>query len=83
MNASDYIGAAGVSLLLLAFGLNIISFVSNKSYLYLSLNFIGALTATIASVLINYVPFIVLEGVWSLVSLLGILSKYYGKKQNN
>jgi hypothetical protein len=38
----------------------------------LSLNFIGAALACLASVLIHYTPFIILEALWALVSLISI-----------
>ncbi len=70
MSFADWIGTVGVSLLLIAFALNLFKIASTKSYLYLGLNFSGALLAGVASVLIKYVPFVILESVWTLVSLL-------------
>jgi hypothetical protein len=76
MNSSDWIGTIGVSILLIAFGLNLLNVVSAKSYLYLYFNFIGAALAGIASSMISYLPFIVLESVWTLVSLYAIIEKH-------
>lgn len=73
MNYNDIIGTIGVSLILLAFVLNVFSVISNKSVLFLLLNLFGAGLACYASVLINYTPFIILEGVWALVSLVGLV----------
>lgn len=75
MSLPDWIGTIGVSLLLLAFGLNLLKIIAADSYLYLVLNVIGALLAGLASVLINYIPFVILESVWMLVSLFAITSK--------
>lgn len=75
MSLPDWIGTIGVSLLLLAFGLNLLKIITADSYLYLSLNVIGALLAGLASVLINYIPFVILESVWMLVSLFAITKK--------
>lgn len=75
MSLPDWIGTIGVSLLLLAFGLNLLKIIAADSYLYLSLNVIGAMLAGLASVLINYIPFVILESVWMLVSLFAITKK--------
>ncbi len=72
MSTVDLIGFIGVSIILIAFFLNLINLISNKSLLYVLLNFIGAGIACYASVLLKYVPFIILEGMWALVSLWGI-----------
>ncbi len=76
MTFADWIGTIGVSLLLLAFGLNLIKLITADSYLYLSLNIIGAMLAGLASVLINYIPFVILESVWMLVSLFALTKKF-------
>ena len=81
MSFADWIGTIGVSVLLIAFALNLLKITSSKSFLYLGLNFLGALLAGLASVLIKYVPFIILEAVWTLVSLIAIISTL--KNQNH
>ncbi len=69
MNFSDWIGFIGVSILLIAFLLNLLKRISQGSHVYILLNFFGAGLACIASILIEYTPFIILEGTWTLVSL--------------
>jgi hypothetical protein len=69
MDFADWIGFIGVSILLLAFLLNLLKKISHDSHTYIVLNLIGASLACIASILIAYVPFIILEGAWTLVSL--------------
>jgi len=69
MNFADWIGFVGVSILLLAFLLNLLKRISQDSQAYIALNFFGAGLACVASILIEYFPFIILEGVWTLVSL--------------
>ena len=69
----DIIGSMGVALLLVAFFLNLIGKLESKSVLYGLLNTIGAALAATASYMINYWPFIILEGIWSLVSLVGLI----------
>ncbi len=72
MTVADWIGTIGVGLLLIAFGLNLLDFISAKSFTYLIINLSGALLAGVASVLINYIPFVILELVWVLVSVFAI-----------
>lgn len=75
---ADIIGSIGVFILLLAFVFNLLNKVSRENILYIWMNIIGAGLACYASFLINYVPFIILEGVWTLVSLAALL-KYKSK----
>jgi len=73
MNFTDWIGFLGVFQILLAYVLNALGKTSNKSLLFILLNFIGATMACIASILLNYWPFIILEDIWSLVSLYSLV----------
>lgn len=77
-NINDIIGFTGVSILLVAFLLNLWGKLSQNSIGYILLNIIGAGLACLASVLINYVPFIILEGTWTLVSLIALVN-YFNK----
>jgi hypothetical protein len=75
---ADGIGFTGVGILLVAFLLNLLGKISQTSITYIGLNFLGATLACLASVLIHYLPFIILEGSWALVSLVsfvGILKR--------
>ena len=72
MSYSTLTGTIGVSLCLIAFYLNIVGKLKSTDVIYLLLNFIGAAISCYASWLISYMPFVVLEGVWSLVSAQGI-----------
>jgi len=73
MNINDIIGSVGVSILLLAFFLNISGKISMNSLPYILLNIAGAGIACLASILIHFIPFIILEGAWTLVSIWGLL----------
>lgn len=73
MNLVDWIGAVGVFQILLAYVLNITGNAGNNSKLFLLLNLFGASMACLASILLNYMPFIILEGVWAAVSLVSFL----------
>ena len=79
LSLADIIGSVGVFILLLAFVLNLLNKISRESVSYILMNIIGAGLACYASYLINYIPFIILEGVWTLVSLIALLN-YYRKK---
>jgi len=78
MNTNDWLGFFGVFLILLAYILNELGKITNKNLLFILLNLIGASIACVASILINYIPFIILEGVWALVSF-NSLFKYFVK----
>jgi hypothetical protein len=69
----DYIGAAGVTLLLLAYLFNLIKLIDPQKKVYIWLNILGSALACTASVLLHYKPFIVLEGAWALVSVVALL----------
>jgi len=73
MTATDSIGFIGVAILLIAYFLNLTDKIGKDSLIYLQMNFIGAGLACLASVLMKYVPFIILEGSWTIVSAFGIL----------
>ena len=66
-------GSLGVAILLLAFVLNMLKIIKTESLSYLLLNFIGAAIACFASWLISYFPFVILEGVWAVVSLVSLV----------
>lgn len=80
MTAKDWIGFIGVSILLIAYFLNLKDIIGKNSFTYLILNLFGAGIACLASILLNYLPFIILEGCWSIVSAIGLLN--YFKKKN-
>lgn len=68
MSNSDIIGTIGVTMMLVVFILNIADKLSNDSPFYIVLNMIGGCFACIASVMISYTPFVILEGTWTLIS---------------
>jgi hypothetical protein len=75
MNYSEITGSTGVLILLVAYLLNMLKIIQTGGLVYLLLNFIGAAIACFASWLIPYFPFVILEGVWALVSLAGVIRK--------
>jgi hypothetical protein len=75
MNLTDIIGSLGVFLLLLAYFLNGKNILFKTSLTYLLLNIIGAGLACLASVLLQYWPFIILEACWMLVSIVALVNR--------
>jgi hypothetical protein len=73
MTATDSIGFIGVTILLIAYFLNLTNKIEKDYISYLVMNFFGAGLACLASVLMKYWPFIILEGSWTIVSAFGIL----------
>ena len=74
MTITDWTGSIGVTILLVAFLLNLLGKIKKESISYLFLNAVGAGTACIASVMLHYLPFIILEGCWTLVSVIGLIA---------
>lgn len=72
MVLSDWIGTLGVTLLLVAFALNIAKKITPETKSYLILNILGAGLAGVSSYMIHFYPFVVLESVWVLASLMAL-----------
>jgi hypothetical protein len=62
------IGTVGVALLLAAFLLNLLKLLRADAYPYMLLNLTGAGLACWSSVIIHFMPFVVLEGAWAAVA---------------
>ena len=72
MDTNEIIGSAGVFLLLAAYFMNLYGMLGHGSRTYQSMNAFGAGLAAYASYLIGFVPFVVLEGTWMIVSLVAL-----------
>ena len=70
MNTIDWIGFIGVFQILMAYILHIIGKIKSNDLTFILLNLIGASMACLASILMTYIPFLILEGVWAIVSLI-------------
>lgn len=77
MAVSDYIGSLGVILLLLAFFLQLRNKIHKEGRLYLLLNFVGASLAGISAFMINFYPFVILEGTWAVISLVPLFKRIH------
>jgi hypothetical protein len=69
---TEIVGSIGVFLLLVAFFMNLVGVLGHDSLAYVSLNLIGASLACYASWLLDFFPFVVLEGTWALVAALAL-----------
>ena len=72
MAFNELIGTIGVGLILVAYFCSVFKVILTNGKLFFATNIIGAGLACYASVLINYWPFIILEGMWTLVSIVGL-----------
>ena len=76
LNLNDWIGFTGVAILLLAFLLNLLKKISSNSLPYILMNIVGAGLACLASWLIQYIPFVILEATWTIVSVIALISYF-------
>jgi len=70
---NDIVGSIGVGIILIAYYLNTAGLIIKNGKLFYVMNVLGAAVACYASWLIDYWPFIVLEGMWTLVSIYGLM----------
>ena len=73
MTLTDWIGFAGVSILLVAYFLNLVNKIDKDGVAYAALNLIGGAVACTASIRLHFVPFIILETAWTLVSAAALI----------
>lgn len=73
---SVIVGSTGVLLLLLAFFLNLFKILMQDTKTYAIMNVVGAGLSCYASILIDYMPFIILEGTWALVAFIGLIKLF-------
>ncbi|MEJ1222974.1 CBU_0592 family membrane protein [Sediminicola sp. 1XM1-17] len=74
MTTTDWIGAIGVFLILMGYFLNLRQLIKPTDLSYILLNLSGASIACFASLLLEYIPFIILEGIWALVSFMALIN---------
>lgn len=67
------IGSIGVALLLIAFALNLLRKLSERSIPYLLMNIVGALLAAWYAWAGGALPFVILEAVWALTALVRLI----------
>ena len=69
---ATWVGSIGVSLLLLAFFLNLFQYLRADGYPYLVMNVAGGSLACISSLQIHFLPFVVLEVTWAAVAAVAL-----------
>ena len=74
MSFAEILGTIGVSMILVGFSLNLFGLMQRRSFKYVLLNLVGGALACTASILIEFFPFIVLEGTWTVVAVVGLLN---------
>lgn len=79
MDFTLIIGATGAGLLLIAFAASRFGAMNEKSNTYDLLNLVGAGLLTWYAVLLHSWPFLVLEGIWTLVAGWYLLKKLVSK----
>ena len=72
MTYNDWMGTIGVGLVLLAYFFNTIKIIPVNGKLFFLLNVVGGALSCYAAVLINFIPFVVLEAIWTVVSVYGL-----------
>jgi hypothetical protein len=71
MTYNDWMGTIGVGLVLLAYFFNTIKVIPENGKFFFILNVVGGALSCYAAVLINFIPFVVLEAIWTVVSVYG------------
>ncbi len=74
MTQTDWIGFIGVTILLIAFLLNLTGRLKRESLIYSLLNFYGCRPGLFCIHFTKLSPFYHFEGCWTLVSAIGILN---------
>ncbi|MGK2859725.1 MAG: CBU_0592 family membrane protein [Thermoanaerobaculia bacterium] len=69
------VGSIGVGLLLVAFFMNLFKLLRANSYPYILLNLFGGTLACLSSWMIDFMPFVVLEGTWAFVAAIALAKK--------
>ena len=72
MSGANIVNSAGVFLILAAFFLLILGKFKPENRVYLLMNLMGAGLACYGSWLIQAIPFVVLEGTWAMVAVVGL-----------
>lgn len=83
MDLTTILGSAGVTILLLAFALNLFHVLDENRPAYSLLNSIGAGLACYSSVLLKFMPFIILEGTWCVVAVISLIRILLKKAKSN
>jgi uncharacterized protein with PQ loop repeat len=72
---ADLVGFTGALLLLLAYFMQLRNIIKKDSKRNIVLNVVGAGLSCLASILIHYIPFVILEFTWMLVSFFPLFQR--------
>ena len=72
MSQATLFSALGVSLILIGFLGSSFKIIAQQSLAYWLLNLVGGALASIGAVLLASVPFVVLDSVWTVASVIGL-----------
>ena len=75
----DVVQVCGSLLILAGFVASLIGWIAQSSYLYLGLNAAGSAVLTATAIISAELGFILLEGVWALVSVVSIGRRLAGR----
>lgn len=70
---AEWVGSIGVSLLLLAFFLNLTGRLAREGRPYAALNTVGGALACASAWMIGFLPFVLLEGTWAVFALVALV----------
>lgn len=66
--------------MLIAFLLNLAGKLQKDGLAYILMNIVGAGLACLASYLIHYIPFVILEGTWTVVSIGALVNYFFARE---
>jgi len=76
MTYNDWIGTIGVGLVLLAYFFNTMKMIPVNGKLFFVLNILGGALSCYAAMLIDFMPFVFLEAIWTFVSIYGLGKRF-------
>lgn len=79
MTANEIMGTVSTGLILAAYFANTFNLIKQEGRLYFLMNTIGAAGACISSLWLHFFPFVVLEAVWTAVSVVGLVKTWRTK----
>jgi hypothetical protein len=76
-----YFGILGMLLLLISFITEVLRLLHREHGIYLFLNLAGSVAMAYYASVINSWPFLILNGVWALFSMYGLIKLFINKKK--